>query len=157
MKIGLLDDASTYTWAVKLILPKSFEYYNNLLISSKDNKLEEQQQVYFSPFSISPKYKIKEYINEHNITKRNKIEKSDTIVISNSFIQEGYIDNRASLDRYYYIHANSNEGKMIVDFFDNYFESTNDWRYRDDKWSVRKKYEAFLFDAKNNTIQYSSS
>lgn len=60
----------------------------------KNIKLEDNETVYVTPLSELPSYKLKNYIQENklNITTARKLEKLDTIIISDSFIRKGYID-----------------------------------------------------------------
>jgi hypothetical protein len=66
----------------------------------KNSKLEDNETVYVTPLSELPSYKLKNYIQENklNITTARKLEKLDTIIISDSFIRKNYID----LKRYNY-------------------------------------------------------
>jgi len=72
-------------------------FINNL---DKNAKLENNETVYVTPLSELPSYKLKNYIQENkfNITTARKLEKLDTIIISDSFIRKNYID----LKRYNY-------------------------------------------------------
>jgi hypothetical protein len=66
-------------------------FINNI---DKTAKLEDNETVYISPISELPSYKLKNYIEENklNITTARKIEKLDTIVISESYLRKNYLN-----------------------------------------------------------------
>ena len=80
-------------------------FINNI---DKNAKLEDNETVYISPISELPSYKLKNYIEENklNINTARKIEKLDTIVISESFLRKNYLN----IKKYDY-----NKGKWITD------------------------------------------
>jgi hypothetical protein len=66
-------------------------FINNI---DKTAKLEDNETVYVSPISELPSYKLKNYIEENklNITTARKLEKLDTIVISESYLRKNYLN-----------------------------------------------------------------
>jgi len=78
------------------IIPADYKERLNNFINNidKTTKLEDNETVYVSPISELPSYKLKNYIEENklNITTARKLEKLDTIVISESFLRKNYLN-----------------------------------------------------------------
>ena len=77
------------------IIPTELEtQYLELYEKFKNNKLKNNTSVYLTQMASLPSYKLKNYIEENklNITTARKLEKLDTIVISDSFIKKNYLN-----------------------------------------------------------------
>ena len=64
----------------------------NLINNSKNNTLKDNSTVYLTPLSELPSYKLKNYIEENKlkINTARKLEKIDTIIINEDFINKNY-------------------------------------------------------------------
>ena len=67
--------------------------YLDLYERFKDNKLTDNTTVYLTPLSSVPGYKFKNFIEENklNISTARKLDKLDTLIISDELIKEYYI------------------------------------------------------------------
>jgi hypothetical protein len=82
-----------------------FHKYNKLKEENRNNKLKENDIVYFSPFTEYPLYKFKEYINDSklNINRVTKYKDSNTVILNDNIIQNLYCNSYYSNKNYYII------------------------------------------------------
>jgi hypothetical protein len=71
------------------------EKYKNIYQKNANNKLQNNSTVHFSPLSNLPRYKYNNYIEENklNIKKVRTKDKIDSLIISNTLINEYYFSN----------------------------------------------------------------
>jgi hypothetical protein len=107
---------------LKYITREMIEKYKNILQENADNKLQNNTTVHFSPLSNLPRYKYNNYIEENklNIKKVRTKDKIDSLIISNTLINEYYFSNIN--DRKYYIVPSSllkvkGHGEKITSYF----------------------------------------
>jgi 3-methyladenine DNA glycosylase AlkC len=99
--------APSTAWAsasdLKYITREMIEKYKNILQENVNNKLQNNTTVHFSPLSNLPRYKYNNYIEENklNIKKVRTKDKIDSLIISNTLINEYYFSNIN--DKKYYI------------------------------------------------------
>jgi hypothetical protein len=111
--------------AIADIIPDEYNLeYKKLYEKYKDNKLKDNTTVYLTPLSIFPSYKLKNYIDENklNISTARKSDKLDTVIVSDLFIRENFIDSKR--DTFYiiphkYINDNYNKFIYISSHYDN--------------------------------------
>ena len=123
------------------ILPEtSMKEYLDLYERFKDNKLTDNTTVYLTPLSSVPGYKFKNFIEENklNISTARKLDKLDTLIISDELIKEYYIKKEKDIDKYYIIPYDT-----IVNEFSKYVSKDSRWSdirydntYRNEKVKV---------------------
>jgi len=89
------------------ITKEDIEQYSIIYDKFKDNKLKDNSSINISSLSEFPSYKLKNYINENNlnISITRKVEKINTIILSNSFINRSYFDDyeiKNNINKSYY-------------------------------------------------------
>jgi hypothetical protein len=75
------------------IIPKSYEEkIYNIFEKCKDNKLKDNSNVYLTPLSTLPSYKLKNYISENklNVTITRKSNIIDTLIVNEELIKSCY-------------------------------------------------------------------
>ena len=96
--------------------------------------------VYLTPLSSVPGYKFKNFIEENklNISIARKLDKLDTLIISDELIKEYYIKKEKDIDKYYIIPYDT-----IVNEFSKYVSKDSKWSdirydnyYRNEKVKV---------------------
>lgn len=120
------------------ILPKDYkEKIISIIEKSKNNKLKNNSNVYLTPLSTLPSYKLKNYIDENklNVTLTRKSNLVDTLIVNKSLITDYYL---LDSDELWYIvpynlikdHYNSSiepkgSGRCIL-------ENNNSWKQTDE-------------------------
>jgi hypothetical protein len=81
--------------SLKYITREMIEKYKNIYQKNANNKLQNNSTVHFSPLSNLPRYKYNNYIEENklNIKKVRTKDKIDSLIISNTLINEYYFSN----------------------------------------------------------------
>jgi hypothetical protein len=77
------------------IIPKSYEEkIYNIFEKCKDNKLKDNSNVYLTPLSTLPSYKLKNYISENklNVTITRKSNIIDTLIVNEELIKSCYFN-----------------------------------------------------------------
>ena len=82
----------------RIITSDIVDLYKELYTNNKDKRLKSNTTVYITPLVNLPLYKFRNYIKENklNITTARKIDKLDSMVISDSLIREFYINEKSS-------------------------------------------------------------
>ena len=81
--------------SLKYITKEMIEKYKKIYQENINNKLQNNSTVHFSPLSNLPRYKYNNYIEENklNIKKVRTKDKIDSLIISNTLINEYYFSN----------------------------------------------------------------
>jgi hypothetical protein len=145
---------SIYQSYAGVINKEDTKQYNEIYNKFKDNKLKLNSFVNISSLSEFPSYKLKNYINENNlnITITRKIEKIDTIILNNSFINQSYLNpSEKNINLYYcipYSYIIDNYKKYDTDEYYNLAKNPTEYYLIE----INKLYEFINIDNKFSSL-----
>ena len=138
-----------------VISEESINNYLKLYNKFKDNKLKKDTTVYLTPMSLMPSYKLKNHSEENklNVSLARKLEKLDSLIISDQFIRESYIPKEYKKDiKVYHIIPYD----IITKEFYKFINTKNIWsdiRYHDRSGNT---YD-FYYISESNIQNYAST